>query len=109
MRKFIDKSLLFIDTENGKLKLFSLAVPIFFDAISLHFIGLIQTMMASRYLGGFFVTPISVSNSLLSILQQIVALACTGLSILLSIQLGKKRHDNCKKIIGTALFMVVGL
>ena len=101
--KLFDKSLLSIGEGKMKLSLFSLALPIFFENIGMHLIGVIQTALSSHYLDGFFVTPVSVAASSLSVLLNAAALVTTGLGIVLSITLGKKDEESCKKILASAL------
>ncbi len=114
--KFFDKNLMSIGEGATKLSVFSLALPIFFENVGVSLIGLIQTSLSSRFMDGFFVTPTGVANSTTSLLNTISSLVVTGMSILLSIYLGKKRDEDCKKIIGTAFigyylfrFLILGL
>lgn len=102
-RKFFDKQLLSLDSPSGKLSLFALSLPLFATLISNHFIGMLQTVLASRYEGGFFVIPISVSNSLLTVLSTILALVPSGCNILLSFALGKGNKKECEMLCGTAV------
>lgn len=104
-KKIFDKALFYVNTDNNKLSVFALAIPLFISNVSVHFIGMVQTMIASRYLGGFFVIPISVSNTLTTVMVNILAMVSTGMTILLSVFLGKKDYDACKKIIGCAIIL----
>ena len=103
LKKLIDKDLLYIKSENGDLSLFALAVPLFISLISVHLIGMLQTVLASRYAGGFFVIPISVSNTLITVVTAILGMVSSGTNILMSISLGKDRKEDCKKLFGTAI------
>lgn len=104
MRKFklIDKSLLSIENEKGRLSVFGLAFPLFFEAIAVHLVGMLQSMLSARYEGGFFVTPFSIANQVLGMMSTIVALVAVGMGIILSINIGRQKVDDCKRIIGTA-------
>ena len=101
-QKLFDKSLLSIGEGDKRLSVFSLAMPIFFENVGVHLIGLIQTSLSSRFLDGFFVTPTGIATSTLSFLATVSGMVITGMNILLSIYLGKNREEDCKKIIGTA-------
>ena len=92
-QKLFDKSLLSIGEGDRKLSVFSLALPIFFENVGVHLIGLIQTSLSSRFLDGFFVTPTGVATSTLSFLATVSGMVITGMNILLSIYLGKKIYD----------------
>jgi Na+-driven multidrug efflux pump len=101
--KFFDKSLLSIETDKGRLSLFGLAFPLFVEAITVHLINILQSVLSARYEGGFFVTPISVASQVMGMMGSIIALVSIGVSIILSINLGRKRYDDCKTIIGTGI------
>lgn len=105
-KKFINNDLLTIESESGKLSLFSLAIPLFISAISIHLIAVLQTALASRYADGFFVIPISVSNSLLGVIHYILVMVATGTNILLSIAIGKNDKERCKRLFGTAAILI---
>ena len=104
MRKFklIDKSLLSIESEKGRLSVFGLALPLFFEAIAVHLVGMLQTMLSARYEGGFFVTPFSIANQVIGLLTMLINFITVGMGIILSINIGRNRVDDCKRIIGTA-------
>ena len=57
-KKFIDKNLFRVESENDKLSLFALAMPLFLNLISVNIIAMMQTSISSRHLDGFFVIPI---------------------------------------------------
>lgn len=98
----IDKSLFTIDDGLSKLNIFALTLPLFFEMIGSHLIGVVQTMMSSNFMDGFFVSPTSIVNSAISPFISIASIITVGLGIILSINLGRKRYDDCKVIIGTA-------
>lgn len=106
---FINKELLTINDEKGKLSLFSLALPLFFGSISNNLIALVQTVMCTRYAGGYFVLPTSLSSMPVVLMQNLIMLVTTGTSILLSVLIGRKEEENCRKLIGTAIFSIIGL
>ncbi|MBQ9729246.1 MAG: hypothetical protein IJV80_00340 [Clostridia bacterium] len=107
MKKFIDKKLFTLGEGENRLSLFALTFPLFFESISGHLIGMVQTIMATRYHGGMFVIPISVASSVVSLFGMVLAIITAGLSILLSIEIGRKHQENCKKIVGVSLWMSV--
>ncbi len=104
--KFIDKDLLSVKNGNQKLSIIALAIPIFFECIGTHLIGLIQTSMSSRFMDGFFIDAFNVPNTALAPLGTLVSLVTTGLGILLSIYLGKSKEKDCADIIGTAYILI---
>ena len=101
----IDKSLFTVEDQKGKLALFALTIPIFLENISGHFIGMLQTMMSANFMDGFFVDPSAIASAVSSPLISIASLVTVGMGIILSINLGRRRYEDCKTIIGTA-FMV---
>lgn len=100
---FLDKTYLSIQDGTVKLSLFALALPLFFETIGSNLIAMVQTILSSRYEGGFFVIALSVPTTVLSIFSSVITLFSTGLGILLSAYLGRKQYENCKVIIGSAL------
>ena len=104
-KKWIDKELLSVETDEGKLSLFRLSLPIFLNMISSLLISFVQTIAARRYMDGFLVVPITIAATGFSFLQTIVMLIGTGAAILLSAYLGRKAYDDCKKIVGTSLIL----
>ena len=87
--KFIDKDLLSVNNGKQKMSIIALAIPIFFENIGVHLIGLIQTSMSSRFMDGFFIDAFNVPNAAMAPFSTILSLITTGLGILLSIYLGK--------------------
>jgi len=100
----IDKSLFKIDDGTSVLSLFALAIPLFIETISVHFIQMIQTMMSSNFMDGFFVSATSIVGSVTSPFIQIASMVSVGTGIILSINLGRKKYEDCKTIVGTAIF-----
>ena len=107
MKKFFDKSLLTLGEGRTKLSLFALTIPIFLENVGVQLIGIIQAALSARYAEGFFVTPLNVASSTVGFINNVSAMIPTGMAIILSIYLGKQREDDCKKIIGTALFSLM--
>ena len=107
IKKFfkIDKSLFTLDDGLSKLNLFALALPLFFEMMGSYFIRLVTTIMSANFMDGFFVSPISIVNAIISPFAVVANIISIGLGIVLSINLGKKRYDDCKLIIGTALII----
>lgn len=101
--RFFNKKYMTVSDENGKLNIFALTFPLFLESIGVHLVGVVQTMMSSHYAGGFFVIPTSVVNNVMNIYATIVGMACSGMNIILSICIGRNKHDDCKKVIGTTL------
>lgn len=108
-KKFLDKELLFVQTKNDKLSLFALALPLFVTYVSEHLIGMLQTVLASRYEGGFFVIPISIVGSPMGFIGCILGMISSGNNILLSIALGKGDKKESKGLFGAALIAVTAL
>jgi|GEM_PF-2654677 len=109
MRKFIDKSLLGIGEGKTRISLFALALPIFLENIGVHLIGMIQSALAARYHDGFFVTPMNIANNTASLILNIVAMISTGMTILLSIYIGRREETACKTVVGTSLVAMTAL
>ena len=100
LSKLIDKDLLSIDSEKGKLTLFGLAIPLFIETLGTHFINIITTMMSANFMDGFFVSPTGIVGNILGYAANVATIISTGASILLSIYLGKRRQEDCKSIFG---------
>lgn len=107
MRKIIDRKLLAIETDDGKLSLFKLALPLFFSAISTTLMSFVQTVVAKSYLDGFFVVPITIASTAMSFLQVVAMTVGTGTSILLSAFIGAGKREECKKLVGNSLILSV--
>lgn len=107
MLKIIDKSLLSIGEGKTRLSLFSLAIPIFFENIGVHLISMIQSALAARYAEGFFVTPMNIASNTAALITSVASMISTGMSILLSIYLGKKDDASSRELVGTSLIALV--
>lgn len=105
--KFFDKNLMSIKTDKGKLSIFALALPIFFEAVASIFMGLIQSVMASRYQGGFLIIPMNIANSVMSFFESFNFITTFGISILLSAYIGKGDKEAQKRAIGNAIILNV--
>lgn len=105
LSKIIDKDLLSIDSEKGKLTLFGLAIPLFIESLGTNFINIITTMMSANFMDGFFVSPTGIVGNILGYAANVASIISTGASILLSIYLGKRREADCKSIVGTVIFL----
>ncbi|MBR2989294.1 MAG: hypothetical protein IKC64_06205 [Clostridia bacterium] len=106
---FIDKELLTINDEKSKLSLFSLALPLFFGSISTNLIALVQTIMSAYYANGYYVIPTSLSALPVNVIMQVLLLVASGTTILLSVLIGRKDEEKCRKLIGTALISTIAL
>ena len=96
---FIDKELLTINDEKSKLSLFSLALPLFFGSISTNLIALVQTIMSAYYANGYYVIPTSLSALPVNVIMQVLLLVASGTTILLSVLIGRKDEEKCRKLI----------
>ena len=101
--KFFDKSLLTIHDEKGKLTLFGLAIPLFFESIGVHIIAMVQTMLSSNFMEGFFVSATNIANAVQTPFISLVSVVSVGTGIILSINIGRKKLEECKNIVGTAI------
>lgn len=101
--RFFNKKYMTVTDETGKLNIFGLAIPLFLENIGVHLVGVVQTMMSSHYAGGFFVIPTSVVTSVMTIYLAIIGMSYGGMSIILSICIGRNKSEDCKSIIGTTL------
>lgn len=107
LSKFFDKNLMSINTDKGKLSIFALALPIFFESVASIFMGLIQSVMASRYQGGFLIIPMNIANSVMSFFESFNFVTTLGISILLSAYIGKGDKEAQKRAIGNAIILNV--
>ena len=104
-KKFFDKSLFVVDDGIKRLTLFGLAIPLFIESIGTTLIGLIQTVLSSRFMGGFFVSPMNIVNNIVNPFVLVTQIIPVGLGIILSINLGRKKYEESKQIIGTAIIV----
>ncbi len=109
MKKFFDKSLLSLGEGSARLSLIALTLPLFLENVGVQLIGIIQSVLSARYADGFFVTPLSVAANTAGFINNIAAMVSTGMAIILSIYLGKRRAEDCKRIIGTALLSLAAM
>lgn len=107
LKRFINKDLLSIDTDNGKLSLFKLAFPLFFASVSGMLMSFISTIVARNYADGFFVIPLSIASTGISFITTVASMVSAGASVLLSAYIGGGKREDVKKIIGTSLILSV--
>ena len=108
--RFFDKSLLVVTDPTGtRLHLIGLTVPIFFENVCANLIGLLQTSMAAYYQDGYFVLITSVPNQLVNLVLSLLAMVSVGLSVLLSIRLGRGEREESRRLLGSALYVIFGL
>ena len=105
--RYFNKNLMSINTEKGKLSIFALALPMFFESVASIFMGLIQSVMASRYEGGFLIIPMNIANSVMSFFETFSYVATLGVSILVSAYIGKKDKESQKMAIGNGVILCV--
>ena len=87
MKKFYDASLMSLSDASGKLNIFALAVPIFFQQIFTLLLSTVNTV-ALMQVSGDAVTAINVASSVLFIPTAILTMPATGILIILCIALG---------------------
>lgn len=100
--KFIDKNLLTINDKSGKVSLFGLAVPFFLESVFISLLGVVNTVILARF-NEEYVSAITVAGQLISFFITVFGIITTGLSITLSLNLGKGDGEKGKKLIGVSL------
>ncbi len=93
MKKFYDASLMSLSDASGKLNIFALAVPIFFQQIFTLLLSTVNTV-ALMQVSGDAVTAINVASSVLFIPTAILTMPATGILIILCIALGLGEADT---------------
>lgn len=86
------------------LTLFSLAVPKFFELISVQLLNTMNTLLLSGY-SQDAVTATSVSAQVISVLTAILTTAITGTIILTSVELGRENRENAEMLGGNGMIM----
>ena len=112
LNKIIDKNLLSIDDVKGRLSVLGLALPLFIENVGMHLIGVIRSSMSANYASGYLVEATTIANNLASPFATVLTLMSTGMAIILSIYLGKRKTQECGEIIGTAtigLFLMTAI
>ena len=104
LSKFLDKNLMVINTPTTKLSIFGLAIPIFLENIGAHLIAMIQTILSSNFMDGFFVSPMNIAVSAAAPITTLSTVVTVGLNIVLSINLGRGNQKDSAKIVGTAIY-----
>jgi Na+-driven multidrug efflux pump len=103
-KKFLNKDLMVLQTPTVKLTIFGLAIPLFFESIGAQIIAMIQTMLSSNFMDGFFVSPMSIALSASAPITSLSQSVTMGLSVVLSINLGRGKDKDSAKIIGSAMY-----
>lgn len=104
MKKFkiIDRELLTIEDESGKLSLFSLTIPIFFQNIFNVLLGTINTLMLTKA-SEDAVTAVNVANVVIDIPLTILNMITSGTVIILSLYLGAGKREKASKVFVTSV------
>ncbi len=103
-KKLLNKDLMVLQTPTVKLTIFGLAIPLFFESIGAQIIAMIQTMLSSNFMDGFFVSPMSIALSASAPITSLSQLVTMGLSVVLSINLGRDKEKDSAKIISSAMY-----
>ena len=106
--KLFDKELLSIKDARGKLSLFGLAIPFFIEQVCTQLLNIISSIMCANYNEGY-INGVNVAGTVLSFYTTLLYIVTTGMSILLSIAIGKNDKEKSKNLVGTALFFSVVL
>lgn len=88
-----------------KISLISLSLPIYFELIGTTIMGFVQGAFSAHFQNGFFVIPINLGTTASSLFVVILTLVSTGLSILLSAELGRNKDPS--ELIGSAFFLMI--
>lgn len=94
--------------ENGhKISMMSLAVPKFFEMVLIQLLGTMNTVMLSGY-SQEAVAATSVANQIYNLILIALNIIITGMTLVMSVELGKKDRDKAGRIAGTSIIMLLG-
>lgn len=90
-------------TENGKTTtLMALALPLFIQSLTVHFIGTGNVLVVSNY-SSVLVTVTSVTNQIINLGNSILSAVAAGMAIMVSVSFGAKNRDKAARESGAAV------
>ena len=102
MIKLFDKSLLTIQDKNGKLNMFALMLPIFFQTIVNNLLSSINTAILSNY-DSVIITAMNASTRITSTESALSYFGSAGLAIVLAHALGRNDKDVAENVTTNAI------
>lgn len=103
---FYDSSISKIHENGHTISLISLAIPKFFEQLFILMLGTINTLMLSGY-SQESVAATSVANQIHSFIVVILNIVILGMSIVMSVELGKKDQKDASRVAGTSVLMIL--
>ena len=93
--------------ENGHtISLSSIAVPKYLEMIFIQMLNTVNTLMLSGY-SQEAVAATSVAGQIQNLVIVIMNIITAGMTILMSVEFGKKDREKASRITGTSFFMVL--
>lgn len=90
-------------TENGKTTtLMALALPLFIQSLTVHFIGTGNVLVVSNY-SQVLVTVTSVTNQIINLGNSILSAVASGMAIMVSVSFGAKNRNKAAEESGAAV------
>ncbi len=99
-KKLFDSSLLSMTDASGRLSLFGLALPMFFELVFNSLLGTINTVVLTR-VSENAVTAVNIATTVLNIPLQLISMVPSGMLIILTLFLGAGRRSEGGKIFKT--------
>ena len=103
MKKVLfDKSLLTLNDSSGRLNIFSLAVPLFFQQVFTILLGTVNTVALTK-VSEDAVTAVNVASMLIDVPVTLTNMITSGTLVILSLTLGAGKKDDVGKIYVTSI------
>lgn len=97
-----------INEDGREIRLLNLFIPTFFESVFVLLLSTVNTIMISGY-SQDGVTAINVANQVHNLAVELITMLITGMSVLISIELGKDNKKGAFDISGTAiLWCIIG-
>lgn len=107
-KKIFDKALLSLSDSSGRLNLFGLAVPLFFQQVFTILLGTVNTVVLTK-VSEDAVTAVNVANMVISVPINLTNMVTSGSLILLSLFLGAGKKSEVGRIYTTAIAAAAAL
>ncbi len=104
---FYDTSISKFEENGHTISLASIAVPKFFEMVFVQMLGTVNTIMLSGY-SQVAVAAASVAEQIQNFIVIILNIIISGMTIVMSVELGKKDANRAGRVAGTSVLLMLG-
>ena len=108
MKRVFDKTIFTLEDSSGRLNLFALAMPLFFQQVFSNLLGTVGAVALTK-VSEDAVTAVNVSNMLINVPTMMTYMITSGTLIILSLSLGAGEKDTVGRIFVTAVISSTAL